>query len=94
MRVVREICGTEQINALGFCVGGTLLSAALAVARARGEDPVASLTLLTTLLEFSDTGEIGYFVDEASVVSRETGIGKGGLLRGSELSSVFWPARQ
>lgn len=89
MRVVREICGTEQINALGFCVGGTLLSAALAVARARGEDPVASLTLLTTLLEFSDTGEIGYFVDEASVVSRETGIGKGGLLRGSELSSVF-----
>ncbi len=89
IRVVREICGTEQVNALGFCVGGTILSSALAVAKARGEDPVASLTLLTTLLDFSDAGEIGYFVDEASVAAREASIGKGGLLRGSELSSVF-----
>ena len=50
---------------------------------------MASLTLLTTLLDFSDAGEIGYFVDEASVAAREASIGKGGLLRGSELASVF-----
>jgi polyhydroxyalkanoate synthase len=89
IRVVQEICGVEKINALGFCVGGTLLSSALAVAKARGENPVASLTLLTTLLEFSETGELGYFIDEASVQAREKTIGNGGLLRGSELSSVF-----
>ena len=89
IQVVKEICDVDQINALGFCVGGTLLSAALAVARARGEDPVASLTLLTTLLEFSEAGELGYFIDETSVATREATIGKGGLLRGSELSSVF-----
>jgi polyhydroxyalkanoate synthase len=89
IKVVQEICGTEQINALGFCVGGTLLSAALAVARARGEDPVASLTLLTTLLDFTDTGEIGCFVDEQSVAARESTIGKGGLLTARELSSTF-----
>jgi polyhydroxyalkanoate synthase len=89
LKVVREVCGTKQVNALGFCVGGTILSSALAVAKARGDDPVASLTLLTTLLDFSDVGEIGYFVDEAAVAAREASIGKGGLLRGSELSSVF-----
>lgn len=89
LRVVNQICGTEQANVLGFCVGGTLLSSALAVARARGENPAASLTLLTTLLDFSDAGELGCLVDEASVATREATIGKGGLLRGSELASVF-----
>jgi polyhydroxyalkanoate synthase len=89
IKVVQEISGQERINALGFCVGGTILSSALAVAKARGEDPVTSLTLLTTLLDFTDTGEIGCFVDEASVATREATIGKGGLLTARELSSTF-----
>ncbi len=89
IKIVQEICGSEQINALGFCVGGTILSSALAVAKARGENPVASLTLLTTLLDFSDTGEIGCFVDENSVAQREVTIGKGGLLTGKELATTF-----
>jgi polyhydroxyalkanoate synthase len=89
IKVVQEICKVDRINALGFCVGGTILSSALAVAKARGEDPVASLTLLTTLLDFSDTGEIGCFVDENSVAQRETTIGKGGLLTAKELSTTF-----
>jgi polyhydroxyalkanoate synthase len=89
IKAVKQICKVDQINALGFCVGGTILGAALSVARIRGENPVASLTLLTTLLDFSDTGEIGYFIDEQAVQAREAGIGKGGLLRGSELATVF-----
>lgn len=89
IRVMQQICGVSQVNALGFCVGGTILTSALAVARQRGDDPVASLTLLTTLLDFSDTGEIGYFVDEQLVAAREASIGKGGLLPGRELSAVF-----
>ncbi len=89
LNIVREICRVEQTNALGFCVGGTILSAALAVARARGENPVASLTLLTTLLDFTDTGEIGCFVDERSVANREATIGKGGLLTARELAATF-----
>jgi polyhydroxyalkanoate synthase len=87
--VVREICSIDQVNALGFCVGGTILSSALAVAKARGEDPVASLTLLTTLLDFSDGGEIGCLVDENLVAAREATIGKGGLMAGRELANVF-----
>ena len=89
IKTVQEICKVKQINALGFCVGGTILGSALSVARIRGDDPVASVTLLTTLLDFSDTGEIGYFIDEKAVQARETGIGKGGLLRGSELATMF-----
>jgi polyhydroxyalkanoate synthase len=85
----KEICGVERINALGFCVGGTIIASALAVMKARGHDDVASLTLLTTLLDFSEPGELGCFIDEASVVARENTIGKGGLLMGSELSAVF-----
>jgi polyhydroxyalkanoate synthase len=88
-KVAREICGTKQVNALGFCVGGTIVSAALAVAKARGDDAAASLTLLTTLLDYSDTGEIGYLVDEAAVAHREQTIGKGGILPGRELAAVF-----
>jgi polyhydroxyalkanoate synthase len=89
LAVVREVCASAKVNALGFCVGGTILAAALSVAKARGEDPVESLTLLTTLLDFSDGGEIMNFVDETSVAARETAIGKGGLLRGAELAAAF-----
>ncbi|OIR00865.1 poly-beta-hydroxybutyrate polymerase [mine drainage metagenome] len=89
LAVAAEICAVKQVNALGFCVGGTLLASALAVAAARGERPVAALTLLTTLLDFSEPGELGCFIDEASVAAREATIGKGGLLSGRELSSVF-----
>ncbi len=87
--VTREISGAEQINALGFCVGGTLLGTALAVLAARGEQPVHSLTLLTTFLDFSDTGILDVFIDENSVRLREQQMGQGGLMAGRDLSSTF-----
>ena len=63
IHTVQEISASKQINALGFCVGGTILSTALAVLAARGEKPAASVTLLTTFLDFSDTGILDIFVD-------------------------------
>ena len=89
LHAAREITKVKQVNALGFCVGGTILTSALAVLKARGEDPVASLTLLTTLLDFSDTGEIGLFIDEKGVAAREGTIGKGGLLPARDLQNTF-----
>ena len=86
---VREICKVDKVNTVGWCVGGTILSSALAVLAARGEDVVASLTLLTTLLDFSDAGEIGLFIEERSLAAREAAIGKGGIMKGSELSGMF-----
>ncbi len=87
--VVRKITRQQRINTLGFCVGGTILSTALAVLAARGDNAAASLTLLATLLDFADAGEIGNFVDEASVAAREASLGQGGLVSGRELATVF-----
>ena len=89
LHIAQEICKVKQVNALGFCVGGTILTSALAVLKGRGEDIVSSLTLLTTLLDFSDTGEIGLFIDENGLMSRESTIGKGGLLPARDLQNTF-----
>ena len=92
--VVRAITGADTINTLGFCVGGTILATALAVLAARGEQPAHSVTLLTTLLDFADTGILDIFVDEASVKLREMTLGEAapggpGLLKGQELATTF-----
>ena len=87
--VALAITGADQVNALGFCVGGTLLASALAVMRQLRPDQVASLTLLTTMLDFSDTGEIGILVDEAAVAQREQAIGAGGVFNGKDLALTF-----
>jgi polyhydroxyalkanoate synthase len=87
--VTQEITGAKTINALGFCVGGTILGTALAVLAARGEKPVASATFLTALLDFTDTGILDVFIDEAFVKYREQEMGKGGLLKGQDLASTF-----
>src|SRR4029078_10737412 len=89
LRVAREIGKTDKVNALGFCVGGTLLGAGLAVMAAKGEDIVESVTFLAAMLDFSETDQIGLFVDEASVATREATIGQGGLLPGQDLAFVF-----
>ena len=87
--VVQDISGAKQINALGFCVGGTLLGTALAVLAARKQKPVASATFLTTFLDFSETGILDLFVDEPFVQFRELQLGQKGLLKGQELASTF-----
>ncbi len=86
---VRGICGAKTINALGFCVGGTILATALAAMAARGEQPVASLTLLATLLDFSEVGQLAVFVDAATVALYEAALAAGGLLPGKDLAGAF-----
>jgi polyhydroxyalkanoate synthase len=89
LEVARAVSGAEKVNALGFCVGGTLLGVALAVAAARGDSGVVSATFLASMLDFSDTGEIGLFIDEPSVALREATIGGGGIVPGRDLALVF-----
>ncbi len=87
--VVQEISGSKTINTLGFCVGGTILATALAVLAAKGQKPAASATLLTSFLDFTDTGILDIFIDENTVSQRESEMGKGGLLKGQDLASTF-----
>jgi polyhydroxyalkanoate synthase len=89
IRVTCEITGAPTINALGFCVGGTMLASALAVLAARGEEPVNSATFLTTLVDFTDTGVLDVFIDESFVKMREMQFEKGGLMPGRDLATTF-----
>jgi polyhydroxyalkanoate synthase len=91
--VVCDIANVNRVHALGFCVGGTILSCAAGVMAARGEDKLQTLTLLTTMLDFTDTGDIGLLIDEGSVALREAMIGSGGILPGKELAFTFGTLR-
>ncbi|WP_066265232.1 PHA/PHB synthase family protein [Hydrogenophaga palleronii] len=87
--VTQDVARADTINALGFCVGGTMLGTALAVLAARGEEPVHSATLLTTLLDFRDTGILDVFIDENFVKYREAQFAEGGLMPGRDLATTF-----
>ena len=82
-----EVAGARRLNALGFCVGGTLLASALAVMPQ--PERVVSLTLLATMLDFADVGEIGVYIDEDYVASCERQYRDGGLVPGSQVAHAF-----
>jgi polyhydroxyalkanoate synthase subunit PhaC len=93
IEVMREIANVDRVHALGFCVGGTILGCAAGVLAARREDKLATITLLTTMLDFEDTGEIGLLIDQNSIALREATIGSGGILPGKELAFTFGTLR-
>ncbi len=87
--VTRDIGGAAKINTLGFCIGGTLLTCAQAVLKSRRHNVIQSATLLTTMLEYSDVGDISVFVDDAYVAKREAELRDGGIVKGKELAMTF-----
>ncbi|MEP7183524.1 MAG: class I poly(R)-hydroxyalkanoic acid synthase [Betaproteobacteria bacterium] len=89
IRVAREISGSATVNALGFCVGGTLLAAALAVLAARRQRVIESATLLTTMLDFADPGEIGVYISRDALAARKPALLDGQRVHGSELAGAF-----
>jgi polyhydroxyalkanoate synthase len=94
IRTVQAITGVDRFNMLGFCVGGTLVATALAVLAARGEQPAHSLTLLTSLLDFSHNGVLDIFIDEPTVRLREMTLGAEapngpGLMKGQDMATTF-----
>jgi polyhydroxyalkanoate synthase len=89
IRVAQEISGSRTVNALGFCVGGTLLACALGVLAARKDASVASATFLTTMLDFSDPGEIGVYISRDALAAREASLLAGQRVHGSELAGAF-----
>lgn len=89
LEIAREVSGIDRLNAIGYCVGGTMLAAVLAILQSKGEDWVESVTFLTALHDFSNAGEITLFIDEPSVAAREKAIGAGGVMPGRELDFVF-----
>ncbi len=88
-QVVNEICGTDKLNAVAWCVGGTMLASTLGVLASRKDSSIASATFLTTLTDFTDPGDIGVFVDEQQVKHLENKVNSQGVLQGRELATSF-----
>ena len=87
--VARAVCAVPKVNTLGFCVGGTLLACALAILRRKRRRPAASLTLLASMLDFSDPGDISAYVDADYVSQVEREFRNGGIFPGSHLARAF-----
>lgn len=82
--------GVDQVNAVGYCLGGTLLATTLAWLHARKkESVVASATYLTTMIDFSDAGELGVFIDEEQVQHMEQRMSEKGYLEGRDMALTF-----
>ena len=86
---VKEICGVDQVNAVGYCIAGTTLSMTLALMAQRGDHSIKSATLFTTLTDFSDRGEVGVFLDDDFVNGIEQEVVESGILSSFYMSRTF-----
>ena len=87
---VEQATGERKVNFIGYCLGGTLLGATLAyLARKKQQGRVACATFFVSLLDFSQPGELGVFIDEEQVASLERKMNERGYLEGSEMASTF-----
>jgi polyhydroxyalkanoate synthase len=89
IEVASEIAKQEKVNALGYCVGGSLLACALAVLAAKRKYPVSSMTQLIAMLDYSDPGEIGVYLGSSFLDQRLQALSRGGIVSGKELSRAF-----
>jgi polyhydroxyalkanoate synthase subunit PhaC len=87
---IEKATGERQVNVIGYCLGGTLLASTLAWMAAKGDDRAKSATFFTAMLDFTEPGELGVFVDEPTVANLEKKMQeRGGYLEGSEMASTF-----
>ena len=84
-----DATGSDQVNIIGYCIGGTMTATALAYMSEKGDDRVASATFFTTLVDFEEPGELGVFIDEEQLASLEEKMGERGYLEGSEMATTF-----
>jgi len=89
INIVKNISKTKDINAVAWCVGGTLLATTLGVMAKRNDKSVKSATFLTTLLDFNDPGEISVFIDKPQVDKLLAEAKTNGVLSGRKLSTAF-----
>ena len=81
--------GSPKINALGYCVGGTLLASALAYMAAKDDNRIASASFLAAQVDFSKAGDLLVFIDDAQLNSLEEMMAEHGYLDGSRMAAVF-----
>ncbi|EHK55013.1 class I poly(R)-hydroxyalkanoic acid synthase [Allomesorhizobium alhagi] len=87
--IVDRATGEKDVNVIGYCVGGTLLAAALSLLAKEGDDRIKSATFFTTQVDFTYAGDLKVFVDEDQVAAVERAMGEKGYLEGTKMATAF-----
>lgn len=86
---IEQATGEREVNAIGYCIGGTLMAATVAWMAANGDDRIKSITFFTTMIDFAEAGELSVFIDEEQLGALEDRMNKTGFLDGRAMSSTF-----
>ena len=86
---IEQATGERDVNAIGYCLGGTLLASSLAYMDVVGDDRIKTATFFVTLTDFQEAGELGVFIDEEQLRSLEDKMKRRGFLDGSEMAGTF-----
>jgi len=86
---IEAATGERQINAIGYCLGGTLLATTLAYLATKRDSRIKSATYLVTMTDFEEAGELGVFIDEEQLTALEEKMSKRGFLDGREMATTF-----
>jgi polyhydroxyalkanoate synthase subunit PhaC len=89
LTAIEQATGEKQINAIGYCLGGTLLATTLAHMAAKRDTRIKSATYFVTMTDFEEAGELGVFIDEEQLHSLEERMHKHGFLEGREMATTF-----
>jgi len=87
---IKAACGEADVNIIGYCLGGTLTGATLAHMAANDDQRVKSATFFTTLVDFTEAGELSIFVDDEQLGQLEQKMeDQGGILEGAAMAGTF-----
>jgi polyhydroxyalkanoate synthase subunit PhaC len=86
---IEAATGEPRVNAIGYCLGGTLLASTAAYLAAKGSDRIASATYFVTLVDFTEVGDMAVFIDEEQLTSLERRMNQRGYLEAHDMSTSF-----
>src|SRR5262249_36765122 len=89
LNVIESSTGEREVNAIGYCVGGTLLAATLAYMASTRDQRIASATLFAAQVDFTHAGDLKVFVDEEQIAAREREMSERGYLEGKKMATAF-----
>jgi polyhydroxyalkanoate synthase len=86
---IKKATGEDEVNAIGYCIGGTLLASTLGYMAEKKDERIKTATFLVTLTDFTDSGELGVFIDEEQLSALEEKMHRRGYLEGNEMATSF-----
>ena len=86
---IESATGERSVNAIGYCLGGTLLASTAAYSAAKGDDRIASTTYFATLVDFAEVGDMAVFIDEEQLASLERRMRERGYLEAQDMAAAF-----